>query len=191
MKKLIPTILTVLVVAGALAWLALNLRAKRKYDELRDRLAQCSYSLVKMDSDTTALLAEACADWTEAYSHVGGPHSDALKTVGLRPSVSNLTHVFTHRLPEYSFLSPNQNKKSVVMGAIQSLLFSVTIDDAIHLSGDGSIALIRCQTNLVLVFADEESGLRESMYYAKKQDIEQDESTVPSKAAPSASFDVR
>ena len=190
MKKLISLVLIVLVIAGAAAWMVLNLRTKRKYDEVRDKLAQCSYSLVMMDGDTTALLAEARADWTEGFSHVRGPHSDALKTLGLRPSVSNLTHVFTHRLPQYSFFSPDQNKKAVVMGAIQSLLFPKTIEDAIHLSGEGSIALIRCQTNLVFVFADEEPGLRESMYYVKKEDLE-DESTVPSEAAPSASSDVR
>ena len=172
MKKLIPAIVVVLIVVGVGVWLTLNLRAKRKYDRMRDGLSQHSYSLVQMDAGTTALLAEVRGNWVESHSETEGPHSKALETVGLRPSVSNLTHVFTYRLPEYSFLSLDQNKKSATMGMIQGTIFPVTIDQSIHVSDDGHLVLIRCQKNLVYVFSDEETGLREAMYYVKKMNIE-------------------
>lgn len=172
MKKLILTIVILIVVAGAVAWLAVNLRAKPKYDKMRHELSEISYSVVEMDADTTALLADVRGNWFESHSETEGPHSKALETVGLRPSVSNLTHVFTYRLPEYSFLSLDQNKKSAAMGMIQATIFPVTIDQSIHVSDDGHLALIRCQKNLVYVFSDEETGLRETMYYVKKKNIE-------------------
>jgi hypothetical protein len=191
MKKLTPAIVIALAAVGAVAWCALNLRAKRKYDHVRDELAQHSYAVVPFDQKTTAFLAEVRTSWTNSHSQVGGPHSDAIKLLGLRPSVSNLVHVFTHRLPAYSFLSLDQNKKSAVMAMVQGLLMPVTMDNSIHRSEDGLTALVRCQTNLVYVFSDEPAGLRESMYYLKKGNIEQAESTVPVKAAPSASSTVR
>ena len=191
MKKTIPAIVLTLAVAGAVAWCTLHLRAKRKYDHVRNDLAQHSYAVVPFDADTTTFLAEVRSSWTNSHSQVGGPHSDAIQLLGLRPSVSNLVHVFTHRLPTYSFLSTDQNKKSAVMAMVQGMLMPITIDDSIHLSDDGHTALVRCQTNLVYIFSDEQSGLRESMYFVKKGDIEQAESTVPVKAAPSASSTVR
>jgi len=186
MKRLIPAIAMALIVVGVGAWLTLNLRAKPKYDELRDRLAQCSYSPVQMDAATTALLIEVRENWFQSHSQIDGPHSDALKTIGRRPCVSNLTHIFTYRLPEYSFFSPNQNKKSVVMGMIQSTIFPVTVDDSIHLSDDGHVAILRVRTNLVQVFSDELTGLREAMYYVKKGNIEPNIGQVSPEAAPSA-----
>jgi len=172
MKKSISIIFIVLIVIGAGAWLALNLRAKRKYDKMRNELSELSYSVVEMDADTTALLAEVREKWTQSHSQIDGPHSEALKTLGLNPSVSNLAHVFTYRLPKYSLLSIEQNKKSAAMGLVQGILMPVTIDESIHVSADGHLALVRCKTDLVYVFADENTGLREEMYYVKR-DIEQ------------------
>jgi len=191
MRKLIPAIVVVFAVVGVGAWLTLNLRAKRKYDQVRSDLAQHSYAVVPFDTETTAFLAEVRASWTNSHSEVGGPHSDAITLLGLHPSVSNLVHVFTHRLPAYSFVSPQQNKESTVMAMVQGMLMPITIDDSIHVSNDGHTAVVRCQTNLVYIFSDELPGLRESMYYVKKGNIEQAESTVPVKAAPSASSTVR
>ena len=74
---------------------------------------------------------------------------------------------------------------------VQGMLMPITIDDSIHLSDDGHTALVRCRTNNVYVFEDEDTGLRESLYYVKMKDIEQAESTVPVKAAPSATSTVR
>ena len=55
------------------------------------------------------------------------------------------------------------------MGMIQSTVFPATVDESIHLSDDGHLAIIRVRTNLVQVFSDELTGLRESMYYVKER----------------------
>jgi len=182
MKKTISIIVIVLIVIGAGAWLTLNLRAKQKYDKMRNELSQLSYSVVKMDADTTALLSEVREKWAQSHSQIDGPHSDALKTLGLDLSVSNLVHVFTYRLPKYSFLSIEQNKKSAAMGLVQGLLMPVTIDESIHVSANGDLALIQVSAKCVLVFADENAGLREEMYV--KENIEQLPGGDVQKAAP-------
>ena len=99
MKKTIPAIVLTVAVAGAVAWCALNLRAKRKYDQVRNDLAQHSYEVVPFDAKTTAFLTDVRTNWTNSHSQIGGPHSDAIRLLGLRPSVSHLVHVFTHQLP--------------------------------------------------------------------------------------------
>lgn len=182
MKKTISIIVIVLILIGAGAWLTLNLRAKQKYDKMRKGLSEFSYSVVEMDADTKALLAVVREKWTQSHSQIDGPHSDALKTLGLTPSVSNLVHVFTYRLPEYSLLSIDQNKKSAAMGLVQGILVPVTIDESIHVSAKGDLALIQVSTKCVLVFADENKGLREEMYL--KGNIEQSPAGDVQKAAP-------
>ncbi len=176
MRKRVSTVLIVAVAIGIAigigTWLTLNLRAKQKYDKARDELAKGLPSVVKMDSDTMAFVADVRANWVESYSEVRGVHSDALKTLGLRPTVKNLVHVFTHRLPEYTFLSPEQNLKSMVMGIVQGTIVPMTNDQSIHLSDDGHLALVRCHTNIVLMFSDEPTGLREAMYKVKQKNIE-------------------
>jgi|TARA_B100001093_G_scaffold341422_1_gene326148 hypothetical protein len=164
MKKAISIIVIVLIVLGTDAWLTLNLRAKQKYDKMRNELSQLSYSAVTMDADTTSLLTEVREKWRRSHSQMDGPHSDALKTLELDPSVSSLAHVFTYRLPRYSLLSIEKNKKSATMALVQGLLMPVAIDESIHVSANGHLALIQIHPNCVLVFADENSGLREEMY---------------------------
>jgi hypothetical protein len=182
MKKAISVIVIVIIVIGAGTWLTLNLRAKQKYDKMRNELSQLSYSVVKMDTDTIALLAEVREKWSRSYSQMDGPHSDALKTLGLDPSASNLVHFFAYRLPKYSLLSIEKNKKSAAMGLVQGLLMPVAIDESIHVSANGGLALIQVKTNCVLVFADENTGLREEMYV--KGNIEQPPAGDGLKAAP-------
>ena len=52
-----------------------------------------SFILTEMDEDTASLYDELHANWELRHSQVDGPHSDALNTVGLTPSVSNVTMV--------------------------------------------------------------------------------------------------
>jgi len=172
MKKLIPAIAVLAVAIAIGAWLVVSFRAKRRYDDARGELAKHVLSAVPMDAQTTALLTEVRTSWVEEYSEVAGLYSDALKTIGLKPSVSNLIEVFTYRMPEYSLLSPGRNKKPRLIGMIQAQLLPVSVDQSIHVSDDRHVALIRCQTSLVFVFSDDTGGLREAKYCLKKANIE-------------------
>jgi len=171
MKRLIATIIVVAAV-GIGAWLTFSLRAKRKYDDARADLGKHLFSVVQMDGDTTALLAEVQTNWVESYSEVGSVYTEALKTVGLSPSVSNLIEMFTYRMPEYSLLFPSRNKEPAAMGQIQATLLPMSVDGLIYVSEDQHLAMIRCKTNVVLVFADEAGGLREAQYCVKEENVE-------------------
>jgi hypothetical protein len=185
MKKLVSALIIIAFAVGIGVWLSFSLRAKQKYDAVRSELGKHLFSVIKMDADTSVLLADVRADWVESHSQIDGPSSDAIRTVGLTPSVSNLVEVFTYEMPTFSLLSLGRNKKPVVMGMLQSMILPVSIDASIHLSNDGHLALIRCRTNVVYVFSDEETGLRESMYYVKKVNIEPNAAPLSSEGAPS------
>jgi hypothetical protein len=149
-------------------WLTFNISAKRKYDKMLVELTAISYPEVEMDANTLAFLNEVRDKWTQSYVDIEGPHSEALKTLGFTPSVSSLVHVFTCRLPEYSFFSIQENKQSTVMGLVKCMIIPSTIDEVIHVSADRDIALLKLKPNLIQIFADEESGFSEEMYYLKE-----------------------
>jgi hypothetical protein len=172
MNKLVPAIVVLAVAIAIGAWLVVSFRAKRKYDEARAELAEHVLSAVPMDAQTNALLTEVRTSWVEEYSEVAGMYADALKTIGLKPSVSNLIEVFTYRLPKYSLLPPGRNKRPMLIGMIQAELLPMSVDQSIHVSDDRHVALIRCRTSLVFVFTDETGGLREARYCLKKENFE-------------------
>ena len=172
MKKLIPIIAVLVVAIGIAAYLAVSLHIKRKYDKARIELADHVLSAVPMDAETKVLLTEVRTGWVEKNNEVGGPHSDALKTIGLEPSVSNVIELLTYRMPEYSLLSLRRNSRPMQIGAIQAVLLPISIDKSIHVSDDRHVALIRIHPAIVYVFTDEAGGLRETQYWLKKENIE-------------------
>ncbi|MBI1338049.1 MAG: hypothetical protein GC164_13965 [Phycisphaera sp.] len=169
MKLVIVGVVVVIVISGVTAWLGINHYAKGKYDKMKSMLSP--YEKVQINDETTAILTKAKNEWKMAYSDIGGPHTDALKLLGLEPSVSNLLYVFTYSLPQYSYLAPQQNAKAALMCSIQERIFPITIDQSIHVSQDEKLAMFRCNEKTILVFLDEGKGLREEMYHVKKEDI--------------------
>jgi hypothetical protein len=164
MRRLVPALVVVLGVVVAGAWLFINLRAKRQYDLLRDEVAQKAFSVVPMDQDTRALLARVRSEWEEPYTQVGGPTSESLEIFGLRPCVANLVEICSRQMPDYCFVSPSRNKWAAVLGIDQLVFFAPSMDQSLHVSDDGHVALMRCGTNCVYVFSDEAAGLRETLY---------------------------
>jgi len=172
MKKLIATIGVLAVAIAIAAYLAVSLRVKQKYDKARIELADHVLSAVPMDAETKALLTEVRTSWVERSSEVGGPHSDALKTIGLEPSVSNVIELLTYRMPAYSLLSFGRNRRPMQIGTIQAILLPISIDKSIHVSDDRHVALIRLHPTIVYVFEDDAGGLRETQYCLKKENVE-------------------
>ena len=86
-KKLIPIIAVLAAVIGLAAYLVVSLGAKNKYDKTRTELAVNVLSEAPMDEEMKALLSEVRTSWIETTNEVGGPHADALKTLGWEPSV--------------------------------------------------------------------------------------------------------
>jgi len=172
MKRLITIMVLILVSGVAGAWLTFNLRAKQKYDYLRSELAAQPFSVVPMNIETKGFLNRVQTTWVKSHDKIG-PHSDAIKLAGLSPSLSSLIELFTYKMPKYSLVFPAKNKKPMVMGAIQSVILPVSVDGAIYVAEGQHLAFIQCRTNLVYVFTNDPNGLREAMYYVKKDGIEQ------------------
>jgi hypothetical protein len=176
MKRLIPAIVIVVLVVGAGAWLFfwlfLNLRGKQEYARLRDEVVRNASSVKPMDEGAQALLAKARADWEEVYSEVGGPYSKGLDAVGLRPSVATMAEVCGYQMPDYSFLSPERNKRAALLALSQLIISACSTDKSLYVSPDGHTAVMRRGTRCIDVFSDEDAGLRETLYRLKAQDIE-------------------
>ena len=172
MKKLIPIIAVLAAVIGLVAYLVVSLGSKKKYDKARTELAVHILSEAPMDAEIKALLTEVRTSWIETSNEVGGPHADALKTLGLEPSVSNVVDLLTYRLPEYSLLSLGRNRRPMQIGAIQAVLIPISMDKSIHVSDDRQVALIRLRPTIVYVFQNEAGGLRETQYRLKLENAE-------------------
>ncbi len=158
MKKIFFVIIIIFVVIAA-ASLGPLFRLRSIYNAVIDDVAPQPYSVVQMDDETKALLADAQANWFEFISEVDGAYSDGLDAFGLSPSVSNVISLLNYR-PEHFF----PTEADVVMGMAQALLLPPSIDQSIHLSADGQTALMRRQTNAVEVLENEDGKLRESVY---------------------------
>jgi hypothetical protein len=172
MKRLIPAIVIVAVVVGIGAWLLINLRARQHYARLRDEVVQESCSIKAMDEGTQALLKKARAEWREVHSQVGGPFSESLGLLGLRPCVASVVELCAYRPPEYSFMSPHANERAVLMGISQLLMFGPASDRSLYVSDDRHLAVMRCGMSSVYVFSDAEGGLRATLYGQKANGAE-------------------
>lgn len=174
MQRLIPAIAIVIVVVGTGIWLSINLRTKQNYARLRDEVVQNSFSVKAMDEGSMAVFAKALAEWEEVYSEVGGPHSNGLEAIGLRPCVANMVDACAYQLPDYSFVSPSRNERATLLGIFQLSVFAPSTDKSLYVSDDGHRAVMRCGASCICVFSDDHAGLRETLYRLKEQKVETD-----------------
>jgi hypothetical protein len=172
MRMFLLAIAILAVVAAAGASLFLNLRAKRNYARLRDEVAQNSPSVKSMDETIKALLAEVTQKWDKVDSQVDGTFSKGLKLIGLCPTVEGLVEVCAYKMPEYSFVSPSQNKRAALLGFSQLTIFAPSTDKSLHVSDDGHLAVMQCGKDCVFVFSDEQGCLSETLYRSKRTSIE-------------------
>lgn len=181
-KPITCLIIVGLFVAGSAIWLTLAYQSKGKYDTLRAELEAHVLSESSLDAQTERLLTQSRESWGQRVDESGGVYADALKTLGLKPSVSNIVHFFTYRLPEYSFFSASRNKGAAATGAVQGTMIPGTTNRVIHVSSDGHLALVQVATNRVIVFSDDSNGLRVEEYFTTKV-AEQDDLSALANAA--------
>jgi hypothetical protein len=176
-KRTLPTILVLAVATvsiGVAAYYAAVLRPlKQKYEKVRAEVLPLVLSVAPIDASDKLFLDEVKKSWVQKYSEVGGPHSEALATVGHKLSVSHLVELLTYQMPAFSLFAPGQTKQSALIGAIQGPLLSISKDRVIHLSDDHHSAFLRLTPTVICVFNDDAGGLRETMYVLKKENIEQ------------------
>ena len=117
-----------------------------------------------MNAETEKLLAEVRGSWTETDNDLEGPTAQALKMIGRKPCVSNAVKLYTYHMPDFSILLPRRNYLPSVIGTIQARILPVTTDRSIHVSEDGSVALIHVSPVTVFLLEDDDQGMREIVY---------------------------
>jgi len=146
-------------------WLLVVIRPiKAKYERARSEISPVVLNAVPMNAGTERLLADVRGSWTETDNDLAGPTAQALKMIGRKPCVSNAVKLYTYHMPDFSILLPRQNYLPSVIGTIQAQILPVTTDRSIHVSEDGSIALIHVSPVTVFLFEDHDQGMREIVY---------------------------
>ena len=79
---------------------------------------------------------------------------------GLPSTVEGLIQLYNFRMPEFSWLSLEQNRKSARIGAVQALFVSTSIDRTIHVSPQRRLALVRVHEGTMFIFFEKENGLK-------------------------------
>jgi hypothetical protein len=149
---------------AAVVWLALNLRAKSKYDQERKE-SDIAYTEMPMDEQAMDLLAEVQSNWTCTADVTNGPDADAVRLTGRIPSVRNLIGLLNFRMPPYKWFSPSQNRQSIDLYMSKAVIMPTSVDEQWHVSPDQHLALLRFKTNVVCVYRDDAAGLRATVYH--------------------------
>ncbi len=174
MRTFIVSAAFILLAIGAGAWLLLSLSAKAKHDRVRKELAGSVYTVAPFDQTARAFLDEVETAWTRGADETNSASSEVVRLAGLSPCVSNLVYVFNYEMPEYSWLHSAQNRKAALFGLLKAKFFPTSVDRAWHVSNDGHLVLLWCRTNMVYVYRDVPTGMRETLFYRKEQIVEPD-----------------
>jgi len=168
MKKLISIVVIVAIAVVVVSWLGLSFQIKAKYDNLKNELSKYPVKTSTIDNQSKEYLSDVESKWTCKLNETNGPHTAALKALGLTPSVKNLTYLINYQMPEYSWFSQERNKEATKYAMFKGELSPAVMDKTIHVSADQKIAFIITKENIVLVFKDDPSGLRELIYHKNK-----------------------
>lgn len=157
---LIPVLLLGLIVTPQMI-------SMRKYNQARNN-AQSQlpppFRVLRIDAQKQERLEDIEARWTCKNIEINGPHALAMRTLGLEPSVTNLVNLLTLRIPPYDWLRPKENKRNLEVALVQTTILPISVDQSIHLSGDGSIALIEHPKGVVSIFRETEEGFQEALW---------------------------
>ena len=168
MRIFIATLLALVFIACWFAcWFALEFRLKLKYDHAR-RTDFAAYSVTPMDQQTVEFLAKVQTNWTCFFDVTNGPDAEALKLVGMSPSVHNFIETFNYQMPPFHWFSPLQNRTAAKFNLVKAEFMPVSLDKQWHVSADGHTAFLLCRSNMVLLCRDEPGGLRATGYVEKK-----------------------
>jgi len=155
--------IVVVIVAG---FFTLGLLQKAKYDAVRERLDQeLGKGLAPVTLNESKL--EEVSQWYVHSSDVGDAsvHADALKSLGKKPTVKNVVELFKIKMQPYAWLDWQRNRQNLNTAAVQATFAPITIDGSIHVSADGSTAIIFVRDGIVFVFKDTPEGLLDEIRY--------------------------
>lgn len=122
--------------------------------------------VLPLDESSKAFLAERRIHWRSSEQE-GPTISELLTAFEVVPSVQNLVQILTSAPPDYSWLSPLKNRRSLGLAGIRSMYMSFVPDatgQAIFVSEDEHLALLWLGPNGVILFEDETNSVRQTWY---------------------------
>lgn len=164
MKRIFIIAFVTAVVWSASWFLFWSIKAKSKYDKVKDELSKKPYTLVEIGKNDKKFLKEIKKEWHIHLNIINGATSKALKLIGFDNSVSGITKLLTYEMPSYSWLSSEQNKKVSRIAIIYTMLAPRSVDNIIHVAKDRNLAFTQFNEGFVLVYQNDETGLREIQY---------------------------
>ena len=169
-------IVSVLLVIGLVFGLVgiSRYKAKDKYERAKQKLeAELANGFVVKNINGD-VFDEIGGKWVCKNTEIGGPHSQAMKITGMAPTVANLIRLYNYRMPEYSWLDTGQNAKSLSIAKVQATIVPLSVDQAIHVTNDKSLAIIYHRDGMAWVFRETEEGFKEELWLREGKVIEED-----------------
>ena len=154
-------VLALLVVAGGVGAGFFKLsQAKAEYERSRAEINQHVLTFAPMGEADFAVLSPAATEWQVRHDEVDSVEGQSLVLLGREPTVTNLVDIYCTPLPEYSLTDWDRNAREARRGVVMATILSATEDGAIYVSDDGGTALLWLTEHLVMVYRDEDGGLR-------------------------------
>jgi|GEM_PF-2717804 len=162
MKKLIPILILLIVIAFGGRHFWHQLPAKQAYDEMR-RVKPLS--LAPESSKSVADLKKKIQGWY--CTKDDGMVPEALKVVGWNANLQKAVELLTYDMPAYSWISPVSNQKASTIKASSALISSA--DGQLHYCQSERFAWIEQRSNrIIVVLREGDHGLHQELWTVYK-----------------------
>jgi len=180
--KRIVVILGIIAIISFVAlstfWLVPMLQEKMQYDALKDVIAETSgppFLVKPFDAEMQKTLGIIESTWllqkddTIAYSNV-------MRRAGISPTVDGMIQLLNYQMPDFSWTSPSENKKSLSMTHAKIVVVPMSHDNTLHVSADHRVALAYPSETVVFIYRVDKNGLSGSFWIRPEDKTEPDPS---------------
>jgi hypothetical protein len=157
-----------LCVAGMAATFGLlSYRNKKAYEALMEEWSQ-SFLLRPVDRRSESFLSERHGSWLSNAEPLVVELSTMLRSVGLTPSLQDLSNVLCGPAPEFCWWPQSRNTKALALASVKCSLLEISAERTLHVSTDGQVVLLWISTDTVLMFEDRPGGILGTRYVLKE-----------------------
>ena len=175
-KVLVPGIVVVGVVFTA--W---QVYGKVRYDDMRGRLETPAFTVRPIDAETAEFIGKVKETWSLHQQENPDPIFAEISSVtGFEENVEGVAKLYTHEIPEYSFVDLRRNAKEAVMAVTLAVAIPQSLDNQFYTSE--GIGFVKLGENHLELFEDTDEGLSRSLYInqeAQRQNLQGGEIEAP------------
>lgn len=159
-----PAKIASMAFVGVVAFVAVQLNAKLKYDRFRISEEE-RIPIVELDSKLRDVVHEIEKTWQLRTDDVNEQEAELFRLIGFDHSVDGMMELLSYRIPSYSWFDQERNLANTTIGFV-SKAFSTTktIDGVYFLSRDPKMIVIRPTEDSLLLYKESPNGLREVVY---------------------------